>query len=111
MKLNGDMERLDEILAYVKGEVKAFDEKEGTVSIEMKDTNRADLWSVEGLSRALQGYLNNTKGLKQYAVGKSVVEVDVDAQLAFDRSLAAHHQKHQPFRHNHPWHYALAGQA
>ena len=55
VKLNGDMEKLDDILAYVKGEVKGFDEKEGSVSIEMKDTNRPDLWSVEGLSRALQG--------------------------------------------------------
>ena len=81
VKLNEDMERLDEILAYIKGEVKAFDQKEGSVSIEMKDTARADLWSVEGLSRALQGYLNHAKGLKQYAVGKSAVEVNVNAKL------------------------------
>ncbi len=81
VQLNGDMEKLDEILAYVKGEVKAFDQKEGSVSVEMKDTARADLWSVEGLSRALQGYLNHTKGLKQYAIGKSVVEVNVNAKL------------------------------
>ena len=64
VKLNGDMAKLDDILAYVKAEVKAFNEKEGSVSIEMKDTARADLWSVEGLSRALQGYLNQTKGIK-----------------------------------------------
>ena len=81
MKLDGDMERLDEILAYVKGEVKAFDQKEGSVSIEMKDTARADLWSVEGLSRALQSYLNRAKGLKHYAIGKSAVEVNVHAKL------------------------------
>ena len=81
MKLNGDMAKLDDILAYVKAEVKAFNEKEGSVSIEMKDTARADLWSVEGLSRALQGYLNQTKGLKQYSVGKSAIEVNVNAQL------------------------------
>ena len=61
VKLNGDMAKLDDILAYVKAEVKGFNEKEGTVSIEMKDTNRPDLWSVEGLSRALQGYLNHDK--------------------------------------------------
>jgi len=81
VKLNGDMAKLDDILAYVKAEVKALDEKEGSVSIEMKDTNRPDLWSVEGLSRALQGYLNHSKGIKQYAVGKSAVEVDVHAKL------------------------------
>ena len=81
VKLNGDMTKLDDILAYVKAEVKAFDEKEGSVSIEMKDTNRPDLWSIEGLSRALQGYLNHAKGIKQYSVGKSAVEVDVHANL------------------------------
>jgi phenylalanyl-tRNA synthetase beta chain len=81
VKLNGDMAKLDDILAYVKAEVKAFNEKEGSVSIEMKDTNRPDLWSVEGLSRALQGYLNIAKGLKQYSAGKSAIEVNVNAKL------------------------------
>ncbi len=81
IKLNGDMAKLDDILAFVKAEVKAFNEKENSISIEMKDTARADLWSVEGLSRALQGYLKQTKGIKQYSVGKSVIEVNVNAQL------------------------------
>lgn len=81
LKLEGDMAKLDDILAYVKGEVKLYDEKEGIVSIEMKDTNRPDLWSVEGLSRALRGYLKMEKGLKQYAVGKSIVKVNVNSQL------------------------------
>jgi phenylalanyl-tRNA synthetase beta chain len=81
LKLNGDMEELDNILAFVKAEVKALNEKEDSISIEMKDTARADLWSVEGLCRALQGYLNQTKGFKQYSVGKSAIEVNVDAQL------------------------------
>jgi phenylalanyl-tRNA synthetase beta chain len=81
VKLNCDMAKLDDILAYVKAEVKGFNEKECTVSIEMKDTNRPDLWSVEGLSRALQGYLNQAKGIKQYSVGKSDIEVNVNPQL------------------------------
>jgi phenylalanyl-tRNA synthetase beta chain len=81
VKLNCDMAKLDDILAYVKAEVKGFNEKECTVSIEMKDTNRPDLWSVEGLSRALQGYLNQAKGIKQYSVGKSAIEVNVNSKL------------------------------
>ena len=81
IKLEGDMAKLDDILAYIKGEVKLYNEKEGIVSIEMKDTNRPDLWSVEGLSRALRGYLNIEKGLKKYSVGKSIVEVNVNSQL------------------------------
>ena len=81
VKINGDMEKLDDILSYVKSEVKLYDKNAGIVNIEFKDTNRPDLWSVEGLSRALQGYLNRTKGLKQYTVGKSTVEVYVNENL------------------------------
>jgi len=81
IKLEGDMDRLDEILANVKAEVKSYSQKEDSVSVEMKDTARADLWSVEGLSRALQGYLNRSRGIKPYSVGKSIIEVKVDAQL------------------------------
>jgi len=81
MKLDHDIEKLDNILAYIKGEVKAFNEKENAVNIEMKDTNRPDLWSVEGLTRALRGYIGQEKGIKQYATGKSTIEVNVDAKL------------------------------
>ena len=65
INFNGDIEKLDDILAYIKGEVKQYNQKEATLSIEMKDTNRPDLWSVEGLTRALRGYLNQEKGIKQ----------------------------------------------
>jgi phenylalanyl-tRNA synthetase beta chain len=81
VQLNGDMEKLDDILSYVKAEVKGYDPKECSVNIEMKDTARADLWGVEGLSRALQGYLSHEKGIKPYSVGKSVIEIDVDPAL------------------------------
>jgi phenylalanyl-tRNA synthetase beta chain len=81
LKLDGDMAKLDEVLAFIKGEVKDYNQQDGTVSIEMKDTNRPDLWSVEGLSRALRGYLGQEKGLKQYCAGKSAVEVFVSSEL------------------------------
>jgi phenylalanyl-tRNA synthetase beta chain len=76
-----DTTKLDEMLALVKGEVKFFDEKEGIVSIEMKDTNRPDLWSVEGLARGLQGFLGKKKGLQEYTVGKPLVDIEVDSRL------------------------------
>ena len=79
--LHGDMAKLDEILAFVKSEVKLYDQGEGTVSIEIKDTNRPDLWGIEGLARALRGYLSIAKGLKEYAVGEPVVDVIVDSRL------------------------------
>ena len=79
--LHSDMEKLDEILSLVKSEVKLYNDQEGVVSIEIKDTNRPDLWSTEGLARALRGFLNLEKGLKQYDVSDALVDVYVDSQL------------------------------
>jgi phenylalanyl-tRNA synthetase beta chain len=81
LSVQRDMAKLDEVLALVKGEVKLYDEKEGIVSVEMKDTNRPDLWSVEGLTRGLQGFLGKKKGLQEYAVGKPIVDIEVDSRL------------------------------
>ncbi|MEM3880874.1 MAG: phenylalanine--tRNA ligase subunit beta, partial [Candidatus Bathyarchaeia archaeon] len=47
---HGDIEKLDELLAFVKAEVKLYSKQENIASIELKDTNRPDLWSVEGLA-------------------------------------------------------------
>jgi phenylalanyl-tRNA synthetase beta chain len=75
-----DEEQLSDILAYVKGEVKNIESKE--TRIELKDSNRADIWGVEGLARALKGFLSLEKGLKEYrVVGDSGVEVKVNLKL------------------------------
>ncbi|MEM2750005.1 MAG: phenylalanine--tRNA ligase subunit beta, partial [Candidatus Bathyarchaeia archaeon] len=52
MKLPQSPEELDEILSFIKGEVKHIDEKE--IHIDIKDSNRADIWGVEGIARALK---------------------------------------------------------
>lgn len=73
-------EGLDAIVSYVKGEVKFLSEQD--VHIEIKDSNRPDLWNVEGLARALRGFLGIEKGMKRYPVtGSSGVEVYVDSML------------------------------
>jgi phenylalanyl-tRNA synthetase beta chain len=76
-----DLDRINDVLAFVKGEVKFFDEKEGTMSIEIKDTNRPDTWNVEGLVRALRGFLGIEEGLKAYTIGKPLGEVYVDERM------------------------------
>ncbi len=81
MDFKGDMEKLDDVLSYVKAEVKAYNEKEASVSVEMKDTARSDLWSVEGLARALQGYIGREKGIKPYTAAAPAIDVYVDADL------------------------------
>jgi len=80
VELPEDKEQLDDLLAYVKGEVKQLTEQE--LSIEIKDSNRADLWSVEGLARALRGFLGIERGLKNYSVvDYSGVKVKVSPRL------------------------------
>jgi len=73
-------EELNEIVAYVKGEVKQF--LGDTLSIEIKDSNHPDLWSTEGIARALRGFLEIEKGLKNYSVSStSGVIINVDKRL------------------------------
>ena len=79
--LKRDSEKIDEVLAFAKSEVKLFDEKTGIMNIEIKDTNRPDLWNIEGLVRTLRGFLGIDKGLRHYSIGKSVAEVYVDKRL------------------------------
>ena len=81
INLKRDSEKIDEVLAFAKSEVKLFDEKTGIMNIEIKDTNRPDLWNIEGLVRTLRGFLGIDKGLRHYSLGKSVAEVYVDKRL------------------------------
>jgi phenylalanyl-tRNA synthetase beta chain len=81
IELNKDLEKINDVLAFAKGEVKLFDEKTGMMSVEIKDTNRPDTWNIEGLVRTLRGFLGLDKGLRQYTAGKSLVEVCVDKRL------------------------------
>jgi phenylalanyl-tRNA synthetase beta chain len=86
---NGNMEQLDEDLAFLKSEVKGFNQKDCTVNIDLKDTNRPDLWSVEGLARGLRCYLDMEHGPRSYNVGPSAIDVYVDAQLKTIRPYIA----------------------
>jgi len=73
-------ETLTELLTYVKGEVESLQGDE--LTIELKDGNRPDLWSVEGIARELRGALGIELGLRPYEVkGSSGVEVIVDPRL------------------------------
>ncbi len=75
-----DREALNDILAYVKGEVERWDGDE--VSIEIKDGNRPDLWSVEGIARELRGVLGIEGGLIPYDIHTSShIKIEVNPDL------------------------------
>src|SRR3990170_4560033 len=81
-KLPRDLSALNEILSQIKCEAsRVISEESGVeeLSLENKDTNRPDLWSPEGIARALRGFLGLEAGPRDYAIaGPSRVTIKVD---------------------------------
>jgi phenylalanyl-tRNA synthetase beta chain len=61
--------------------VESLDEQNDSVSIEVKDSNHPDIWSVEGIARALRTYLGIGKPKAPALSGKSDLRVTVDRRL------------------------------
>ena len=68
----------DEAILYAKGELDAIDGD--TLKVDIKDTNRPDLWSAEGIAREIAGRYGRP-GLPRYKVGKPRITVNVDKKL------------------------------
>jgi len=49
-----ELEELPDLLSKAKAEFKEYDEKTGELKIELVDTNRPDLWCVEGVARQIR---------------------------------------------------------
>jgi len=62
-----------------KAEVEGVEGDE--IKLEIKDSNRIDLLSTEGIVRTLKGYLGLEKGLPQYRLSPSGIELKVDPQV------------------------------
>jgi len=92
-KLPGDLTDLNEILGQIKCEAtRTFSEETGVeeLSLENKDTNRPDLWSPEGIARALRGFLGVERGITNYQVtASSGVLVSVNPRLKKIRPFIA----------------------
>ena len=74
-----DKEGLNEIFAFVKSDVESLEGD--AVSIEVKDSNRPDIWAVEGIARALRGYLGVGRTRQIKVAGRSNLKVVVDKRL------------------------------
>jgi len=69
------VEELKDLILYSKGEI---DEIDGDLlKIDIKDSNRPDLWSTEGIAREIKGRLEQI-GCPKYEIKKSDVVVSVD---------------------------------
>ena len=62
-------EDLDETFSKIKAEIEK--EQGDALTIELNDTNRVDLWSVEGIARELKGHLGVEEGVPRYKARKS----------------------------------------
>jgi phenylalanyl-tRNA synthetase beta chain len=88
-KVPRDEDGLNQILAYVKGDVESLDEQNDSVSIEVKDSNHPDIWSVEGIARALRTHLGIAKPKAPILSGKSGLRVTIDPKLGPVRPFIA----------------------
>jgi phenylalanyl-tRNA synthetase beta chain len=74
---------LGDRLPLVKGEIKEHDESTGELKIELNDTNRPDLWCVEGMARQIR--IHGLKRARPYPFyngkRKAVVAVEVSPSV------------------------------
>jgi phenylalanyl-tRNA synthetase beta chain len=73
------LDELEKLISYVKGEIESV---EGDLlRIELKDTNRPDLWSAEGIARELKAKIGIEIGLPKYKVRKTNLRVIVSEKM------------------------------
>lgn len=76
---------LENALLFAKGEL---EQAQGDkIKIDIKDTNRPDLWSIEGIARELRARLGIKKGLQHIRVGKGSVELVIEKSVKESRPL------------------------
>ena len=73
----------------MKGDVESLDEQNDALNIEVKDSNHPDLWSVEGIARALRTHLGIAKPKGPKVLGRSGLKVTVDKKLGPIRPFIA----------------------
>lgn len=78
-KIPHDKEGLNEILAFVKGDVESLEADRA--SIEVKDSNRPDIWSIEGIARSLRFQFGTDPRSPIAVAGRSDLKVVIDNRL------------------------------
>jgi len=72
-------EKFEEVLQYTKLEISAISGDK--ITLEVKDSNRPDLLSVEGIARELKGILGKEKGIPKYTINNSDFSVKVESKV------------------------------
>lgn len=73
------VKEIQKLLDSAKAE---FVGKQGDIlKIEVKDTNRPDLWSVEGIARQLKGYMGKERGIPKFKASPSKIKINVHSNV------------------------------
>lgn len=80
-------DKLTELLAYVKGEIEKIDKD--IITINLEDSNRPDLWCIEGIARELRGILGAETGLKSYTAHPTDYRIIINGKLEKVRGFIA----------------------
>jgi phenylalanyl-tRNA synthetase beta chain len=78
---------LEQALEYVKGEIDGKEEE--NIKIDVKETNRPELWSAEGIARELQTRVGLRKGTAKYKVHDSKYELFIHKSVEKSRPFIA----------------------
>lgn len=78
----------EQAILFTKGEIDAV--QGDNLKVDVKDTNRPDLWGVEGIARELRGYYGKETGLPKFKVKKSGISARVDPKLKNIRPRGAY---------------------
>jgi phenylalanyl-tRNA synthetase beta chain len=70
---------------YAKGEIEEI--KDEMLKIDIKDSNRPDLWSAEGIAREVKGRITKEVGIPKHKIKRSRVRVKVDKKVSKVRPL------------------------
>ena len=68
-----------EALLWIKGEIDGIDGD--NIKIDCKESNRPDLWSTEGIARAVSPFYTKERGIRKYKVEDSDVYLHVDRSV------------------------------
>ncbi|MHA1400297.1 MAG: phenylalanine--tRNA ligase subunit beta [Candidatus Heimdallarchaeaceae archaeon] len=83
------VEELDRLLSFAKSEIDDYIEEEDMLVIDIKTSNRPDLWIPEGMIREIRGIWEEEKGIPKYELKKSDYKVKVDPKLSTSRPYIA----------------------
>ena len=83
------VDELDTLLAFAKSEIDDYVEEEDMLVIDIKTSNRPDLWCPEGMAREINGILGKVSGLASFDIKESGYQVIVDQSLAKSRPYIA----------------------